>query len=173
MLVGARMTAEQTFHNLYVKVAVSLLYSTHHSLTHYPKLIPLRICNDIDNNGIDVFWAVLRALDYKDKMEGDAVVIDLKKAREARFWMNKFTDKKSFDPLISSLLVEKTDIVAALAWPGWLSVALNENLSILNKIELKQFTKHPLMGVWSLFLPKEPRSKCRKYSIQVLLVLSY
>jgi hypothetical protein len=35
MLVGARMTAEQTFHNLYVKVAVSLLYSTHHSLTHY------------------------------------------------------------------------------------------------------------------------------------------
>ncbi len=42
MFVGARMTAEPTFHKLYVKVAVSLLYSTHQFLTHY-HVIELRL----------------------------------------------------------------------------------------------------------------------------------
>ncbi|PZV07400.1 MAG: hypothetical protein DCF22_22045, partial [Leptolyngbya sp.] len=34
VFVGARMTAEPTFHSLCLKVEVSLLYSTHHALTH-------------------------------------------------------------------------------------------------------------------------------------------
>jgi hypothetical protein len=41
VFVSARMTAEPTLHRSCLQVDVSLLYSTHHSLTHYrPSLVP-------------------------------------------------------------------------------------------------------------------------------------
>lgn len=35
MFIGARMTAKPTFHRFCLKVDFSLLYPTHHLLTHY------------------------------------------------------------------------------------------------------------------------------------------
>lgn len=44
VFVGARMTAEPTFHSLYLKVEVSLLYSNHHVLTHNPTFLRSSLC---------------------------------------------------------------------------------------------------------------------------------
>jgi hypothetical protein len=139
------------------------------------KFVPLRICKDVYSNGIDVFWGILRALNYKDKVENGVVFIDLDKANKARSWIDSFTDKTSFNKLVSSLISEKQDVAAALGWPGWLSNALSEELPILNEIKFQRFSKHPVMGVWSLCLPKNPKSELpdiRKYSIQIILALT-
>ena len=141
------------------------------------KFTPLRICDDIDSNGgIDVFWEILRAFNHQDiEVRNGAIVIGLDKARDARSWMYRFTDRTSFDKLTASLIAEKQDIAAALGWPGWLSETLSKDLPITNTVQLQRFTKHPLMGLWSLCLPKKPKSespKIRKYSIQVILALT-
>ncbi|KAM3093971.1 hypothetical protein ACKFKG_17250 [Phormidesmis sp. 146-35] len=150
------------------------------------EICPLVIRDDTDNEIVEIFWEILRSLDHKDNYnEYGAVIINIDKAREASDWMyNRFihsTDRYrysvgiGFEKLQKSLLAENSNIAVTLGWPGWISGSLSKDTSILNEIEFQRLAQHPVMGVWCLALPRQPRHpeyENRQYAMRVILALT-
>jgi hypothetical protein len=151
------------------------------------EICPLVIRDDTDNEIVEIFWEILRSLDHEDSYnEHGAVIIDIDKAKKASDWMyNRSTDPTTdryrysvgigFEKLQESLLAENSNIAVALGWPGWISGSLSKDTSILNEIEFQRLAKHPVMGVWCLALPRQPKHseyEIRQYAMRVILALT-
>jgi hypothetical protein len=137
------------------------------------KCNPLVIRDDTDNDKVETFWEILRALGHEDTVVRDAVVIDADKAQKARSWLYKFAHQMSFTDLQSSLLAKSSDTAVALGWPGWVSGALSQNILALSEIEFQRFTDRPVMGVWCFALPNFPANpELRGYAVRVMLALT-
>lgn len=138
------------------------------------RFLPLVIRDDSNVNKVEVFWEILRALGHEDRVDQDAVIIDLNTANRARSWLYDFTCKLSFSDLHSSLIARSSNIATALGWPGWITNALSRNPLALNEIEFQRFSKaHPVMGAWCLALPRYPaQPELREYAVKVMLALT-
>jgi hypothetical protein len=138
------------------------------------RFLPLVVRDDSNGNIVEAFWEILRALGHEDRVDQDAVIIDLNIANQARSWLYDFTCRLSFSDLHSSLLATSSNIATALGWPGWITNTLSKNPLALDSIEFQRFSKNPpVMGVWCLALPHYPaRPNLREYAAKVLFALT-
>jgi multiple sugar transport system substrate-binding protein len=138
-------------------------------------LNPLGIRDNSGNDIVAVFWELLRALGYKDRVDNGVVFIDLNIAKTALSLLKdkNFAKQIGLEKLRRSLLSDTSDFSIALGWPDWISADPDRDLSPINKIKFQRLATNPVMGIWVLALPKIPKSlRFRKHAIKVILALT-
>jgi hypothetical protein len=154
-----------------------------YSVVQGTEIHPLIIRDDTDNEVVEVFWEILRALNYKDGyMEDGAVIVNRCRAEEASRWMyghslhpTGYIRPIGFTDIQKFLLTENSHMAVTLGWPGWVSYSLSKDASVLNEIEFQRLAQHPVMGAWCLALPREPKHTdpiFRQYAVRVMLALT-
>jgi multiple sugar transport system substrate-binding protein len=129
--------------------------------------------DDIGNDKVSVFWELLRAFGYEDTYHDDAIAINIRQAEEARTWLNQFTQGEALRDLRTSLQREGSNISAAVGWPDWVSVGISSQSPTLNKMKIRQFTEHPVMGTWLLALPRTAANpQFREFAMDVIFALT-
>jgi hypothetical protein len=129
--------------------------------------------DDIGSDRVAVFWELLRAFGYEDTYHNDAIVINIQQAEEARSWLNQHTQGKALKDLRNSLQREDSNIATAVGWPDWVSIGISSQIPTLNTIRIRQFTEHPVMGVWLLALPRTAANpQFKEFAMEVMLALT-
>jgi hypothetical protein len=143
------------------------------------ELHPLVRRADTDNEIIQAFWEILRALGHEDDPQADRVIINRERAIQAASWMRDHTIPRGFSDIQRELIAQETSRMAvSLGWPGWMIGQTTDNNYLFREfdnIRFQQLANIPLMGAWILALPQSPKHRepqLMEYSNKVIHALT-
>jgi hypothetical protein len=140
-------------------------------------LLPLVRREQTDNEIIQAFWEILRALGHEDNPQEIPVSINRETATEAALWMHNYTIGKPLSEIRQSLMsTEPSQMPFSLGWPGWMSGQTADDYFLFGEfknIKFQRLATNPVMGAWILALPERPRSlQHREYSRKIIHALT-
>jgi hypothetical protein len=139
-------------------------------------LLPLVRREQTDNEIIQAFWEILRALGHEDDSQESPVSISREKATEAAVWMHNYTIGRPLSEIRQALMAESSHLPVSLGWPGWMSAQTADDYFLFgefNNIRFQRLATNPVMGAWILALPENPRTLgYREYSRKIIHALT-
>jgi hypothetical protein len=142
-------------------------------------LHPLVRRADTDNEVIQAFWEILRALGHRDNPQADRVIINRAQAIQAASWMRDHTIPRRFSDIQSELIApKKSQMAVSLGWPGWMIGQTTDNNYLFREsdnIRFELLANPPLMGAWILALPQSTKHcepQLMEYSNKVIHALT-
>src|SRR5262249_20152086 len=123
---------------------------------HRPFLVRYKTANDISEN----FWEVLRAYGFQETYgPNQEIEIPLALAQKALKWLQEAHPSGKEDgfgwTVVHDLVdPQRRDAMMMLGWPVWIIPDMMQNVTDKNPVRMQKFADHPIMGSWSLGIPK-------------------